>query len=59
MNSTGTFTGWVLVYRDTEIIIAQFQESQETSTIFNLEVFQDEADMNARISELGLRYTDG
>ena len=59
MNSTGVFTGWVLVYRDTEIIIAQFQESQETSTIFALETFQTEADMNARISELGLRYTDG
>ena len=58
MNTTGIFTGWVLVYRDTNIIIAQFQDGQETSTIFNLEIFQNEVDMHTRISELGLKYPE-
>lgn len=58
MNTTGVFTGWALVYRDTEVIIAQFQESQETSTIHQLETFSAEAAMSARISELGLQTPD-
>lgn len=55
VNSTGIFTGWVLVYRDAEILIAQFQESQETSTIHPLETFSSEEAMRARIAELRLK----
>ena len=58
MTTTGIFTGWVLVYKDAKVIIAGYQENQETTSIHTLETFQSEEAMNTRITELGLVTQD-
>lgn len=58
MTTTGIFTGWVLAYKDGKIILSCYIENQEATTIHNLETFQSEEAMNARIEELGLIRTE-
>jgi hypothetical protein len=55
-NSTGIFTGWVLVYNDNgTILIKHYQQDQETVSIHHVETFNSENAMNARITELNLQ----
>jgi hypothetical protein len=55
-NSTGIFTGWVLVYNDNRIILLKhYQEDLETVAIHHVETFNSESAMNARITELNLQ----
>lgn len=54
MNTTGNFTGWVLVHNNKELILSHYQENQETTSINIVETFASEAEMNTRIAELKL-----
>ena len=54
MTTTGIFTGWVLIYKDNKVIVADYLENQEATSIHSLETFASEEAMNTRIAELGL-----
>jgi len=46
--------GWVLVYNENDLIMAIYNEEDSiTSTKSDIEVFDTEEEMNARILELG------
>lgn len=54
MNTSGNFTGWVLVHNNKDLILAHYQEKQETTSNNAVETFATEAEMTARIKELKL-----
>jgi len=54
VNSTGVITAWVLVHNGTDVLVKQFNESQETTSTYEQETFDTEQEMQDRIVELGL-----
>jgi len=54
MNCSGVVSKWVLVYGNSKVIVAQYNDSQMTCSTHTIETFDTEAEMEARITSLGL-----
>ena len=54
INKTGVINKWVLVYNKTNVIVKQRNENQETTSMYNIDVFDTEEEMESRIIELNI-----